>query len=220
MRIHPVNCGLGMAYLVELPQGLYLCDTGSPGQAKRILAKMKALGRSDLKVIWITHAHYDHYGNAAALRELTGALIGVHPDDAESLERGLSPLGTARHYGILFQPALAVLKHLMPLPVTRPDFTLEDGECLARFGWDATVLHTPGHTPGHTCLLLPGGIAFGADLIAGVPKKRVQYLVATDWSQLPGSLAHLQAAQPEWVYSGHSKQPMPGSIFQQIKAGE
>jgi hypothetical protein len=37
---------------------------------------------------------------------------------------------------------------------------------------------------------------------------------------LPGSLAHLQAAQPEWVYSGHSKQPMPGSIFQQIKAGE
>jgi len=208
-----------MAYLVELPQGLYLCDTGSPGQAKRILAKMKAIRRSDLKVIWVTHAHYDHYGSAAALRELTGALIGVHPEDADSLERGLSPLGTARHYGILFRPALAVLKHHMPLPVTRPDFTLEDGESLAHYGWDATVLHTPGHTPGHTCLLLPGGIVFAGDLIAGVNRRGLQRLVATDWGQLASSLARLQAAQPQWVYSGHSKRPISGDVFRKINAG-
>lgn len=210
LRIHPINCGLGMAYLVELPHGLFLCDTGSPGQAKRVLAKMKALGRTDLKAIWITHAHYDHYGSAAALRELTGALIGVHPADAESLEQGLSPLGTARHYGFLFRPALAVLRHLMPLPATRLDFTLEDGESLARYGWDATVLHTPGHTPGHTCLLLPGGIIFAGDLVAGISEKRLQRLVATDWSQLPGSLLKLQAANPAWVYTGHSPHPVPG----------
>jgi hydroxyacylglutathione hydrolase len=219
MRIHPLKCGFGMAFLIEAPQGLYLCDSGSPGQQDHVLAKMKALGRSDLKAIWITHAHYDHYGSAAALRELTGAQIGVHPADAHSLLIGQSPLGIPHAYGSILTRILPLVNRLRPLPATPPDFTLEDGETLERFGWDATVLHTPGHTPGHTCLLLSGGIAFGADLIAGVPKKRVQYLVATDWSQLPGSLARLQAAQPEWVYSGHSIQPMPGSIFQQIKAG-
>jgi hydroxyacylglutathione hydrolase len=214
MWIHPVNCGLGMAYLVELPQGLYLCDTGSPGQAKRILAKMKAMGRSDLKVIWITHAHYDHYGSAAALRELTGALIGVHSADAEYLSSGQSPLGNPRSFGVLFQPSQALLMHLRPLPPASPDFTLVDGETMERFGWNATVLHTPGHTPGHTCLLLSGGIVFAGDLVAGIGRKRLQRLVATDWNQLPISLWKLQAARPVWVYTGHSSHPLPGSAWQ------
>lgn len=211
VHIHPLNCGLGMAYLFELPQGLFLCDTGSPGQAKRIVKKMEALRRTDLKAIWITHAHYDHYGSAAALRQLTGALIGVHPADAESLKRGQSPLGTARHYGVLFRPALALLDPILPLAATQPDFTLEDGESLARFGFNATVLHTPGHTPGHSCLLLPDGIVIVGDLVAGIRRKRLQRLVATDWSELPGSLARLQAASPAWVYTGHSPHPVPGS---------
>jgi hydroxyacylglutathione hydrolase len=219
MQIHRLSCGLGNAFLIDFPQGLLLIDSGSPGQHGRVLAKMKALGRRDLKVIWITHAHYDHYGSAKALRELTGAQIGVHPADAQYLEQGQSPLGTTRRYGFFLQLALPLVNRVKPLPATPPDFTLEDGETLEGFGLDATVLHTPGHTPGHTSLLLPEGIAFAGDLIAGVPKKRVQYLVATDWSQLPGSLARLQAVQPEWVYSGHSKQPMPGKVFQQIKAG-
>jgi glyoxylase-like metal-dependent hydrolase (beta-lactamase superfamily II) len=49
---------------------------------------MKELGRTDLKAIWITHAHYDHYGSAATLRRATGARIGVHPADANYLVRG------------------------------------------------------------------------------------------------------------------------------------
>jgi hydroxyacylglutathione hydrolase len=128
MRIHPLSCGLGLAFLIELPQGLFLCDSGSPGQQWRVLAKMKALGRNDLKAIWITHAHYDHYGSAAALRELTGALIGVHPADAEYLSSGQSPLGTPRSFGVLFQPSQALFMHIRPLPPASPDFTLVDGE--------------------------------------------------------------------------------------------
>lgn len=204
--------------MIELPQGLYLIDSGSPGMHRPVLAKMKALGRRDLQLIWITHAHYDHYGNAAALRERTGAKIGVHPADAQFLAGGQSPLGTARHSGYLFYPGQAVLQWIAPLPRTIPDFVLEDGETFEQFGWDATVLHTPGHTPGHTSLLLSEGIAFAGDLVAGIPKKRIQYQVATDWGQLPYSLEKLKAAQPEWVYSGHCRRPMPGRIFQHIKA--
>jgi glyoxylase-like metal-dependent hydrolase (beta-lactamase superfamily II) len=93
---------------------------------------------------------------------------------------------------------------------------LEDGETLERFGLNASVLHTPGHTPGHTCLLLPDGIAFAADLIASFPSSRLQFLVATDWSQLPNSLRRFQAAQPGWTYSGHSRHPIPGEMLQKI----
>lgn len=216
MRVHPLSCGLGMAFLIEAPHGLFLIDSGSPGQQDRVLAKMKELGRMDLKAIWITHAHYDHYGSAAALRELTGARIGVHPADASSLAAGESPLGTPRQYGFIYSPAQRVLNRFRPLPATFPDFILNDGETLERFGWRASVLHTPGHTPGHTCLLLAGGTAFAADLIGRSPRPRLQSLLATDWDQLPGSLASLQATRPERVYTGHSRHPLSGKALREI----
>jgi glyoxylase-like metal-dependent hydrolase (beta-lactamase superfamily II) len=140
---------------------------------------MKELGRTDLRLIWITHAHYDHYGSAAALRESTGARIGVHPADAGSLVAGQSPLGTPHRYGFIYSLGQSLVNRAWPLPATSPDFTLDDGETLGRFGLDASVLHTPGHTPGHTCLLLPGGIACAGDLIASFPRPRLQALLAT-----------------------------------------
>jgi hydroxyacylglutathione hydrolase len=208
---------LGIAFLIESAHGLFLIDTGSPDQEDHVLAKMRALGRTDLKLIWITHAHYDHYGSAAALREQTGARIGVHPLDAGSLRSGLSPLGSAHAYGFFFPLAQQVANQIHPLRVTPPDFTLEDGETLDSFGLNASLLHTPGHTPGHTCLLLADGTAFAADLIARKPWPRLQGLLATDWSQLPGSLARLQSVRPQWVYTGHSPHKMPGALIHQIK---
>ena len=218
MRIHPLSCGLGFAFLIEDSHGLFLIDSGSPGQRHRVLAKMRELGRTDLKLIWITHAHYDHYGSALALRELTGAPIGVHPADVQYLATGQSPLGTPHHFGFIFSLVLPMLNQIRPLPATSPDFTLQDGETLERFGMNASILHTPGHTPGHSCLLLPDGTTFSGDLIGRNPRPRLQYLVATDWSQLPHSLARFQAACPEWTYSGHSPRPIPGKVLQEISS--
>src|SRR5512133_2255576 len=132
--LHILDCGFGLGFLVEAPTGLFLIDCGSPGQEQKVLEKMHELGRSDLKLIWITHAHYDHYGSAADLRELTGAQIGIHPADADDLAAGKSHLGTARRYGFVYkiiQPVVNAVWHLKP---TKPDFTLEDGESLDRFG--------------------------------------------------------------------------------------
>lgn len=219
MRVHPIRCGFGIGFLIEADTGLFLVDSGTPGQEQHVLATMRALGREDLKVIWITHAHYDHYGSAAALRRLTGAHIGVHPADAEAMTAGLSPLGSTRSYGFVYPVAQRLLNRIHPLPPTPPDFTLEDGQTLELFGLNAQVLHTPGHTPGHTCLVLSEGTAFAADLISSNPRPRLQYLLATDWSQLADSLACLQQAQATWIYTGHLKRRVPGFLIKQIKPG-
>ena len=78
-----------------------------------MLEKMHELGRSDLKLIWITHAHYDHYGSAAALRELTGARIGIHPADAGDLAAGKSRLGTPRKYGFAYMAIQPAREHCL-----------------------------------------------------------------------------------------------------------
>lgn len=104
VHIHPGKCGLGIGFLVENPRGIYLIDCGSPGYYQNVLAKMNAIGRNDLKLILITHAHYDHYGNAKILRDLTGARIAIHHQDAPIMASGGSPLGTSHNHGFLFKP--------------------------------------------------------------------------------------------------------------------
>ncbi len=218
MVIHPLSTGFGLSFLLESERGLSLIDSGSPGQQQVVMRKMQAIGRSDLQFIWITHAHFDHYGSAFALRDLTGARIGVHPADAESMSAGESPLGSWHGRGSVLRFAQPLLSRFYPLTRTQPDFLLDDGASLEPYGLKASILHTPGHTPGHTCVLLEDGTAFAADLVARNPRPRLQDLLATDWSQLPTSLERLQAARPQRIYTGHALAPMTGEALQMIRA--
>jgi glyoxylase-like metal-dependent hydrolase (beta-lactamase superfamily II) len=214
--VHILDCGIGLGFLIETQAGLYLLDCGSPGREDVVLAKMRELGRSDLKAIWISHAHYDHYGSAARLRQLTGAKIGIHPADADALANGKSPLGTTRSYGFVYAMVQPLIKIIHPLQPVFPDFTLEDGESLQRFGLEALILHTPGHTPGSSTLLLADGTAFASDLLGSASRPHLQSLLATDWDQLPDSLKRLQAAHPKQVYAGHSHKVIHGDVFKAI----
>lgn len=171
---------------------------------------MRGLGRADLKLIWITHTHYDHYGSAAALRKLAGAPIGIHGADADSLSRGQSPVGSSRRYGFILPIILKLAMVINPLSVTPPDLTLGDSATLEPYGVEATILLTPGHTPGHTYVFMEGGIVCAGDLISNVPRPGLQRLLATDWADLIGSLAKLKSVQPEWIYCGHARNPIPG----------
>ena len=213
MQIHPISCGLGYAFLIEGDAGLVLVDCGSPHQEKKVFTTMDALGRHDLKLIWITHAHYDHYGSASALHAKTGAPVGVHPADAETLRAGRSDLGVTRGIGHLFPLGLGIVNFFVPLPPVNPEVLLEDGASLTDYGIAAQVYHTPGHTPGHSSIWLEDGTLIIGDLIGQDSRARKQTLLATDWQALEESFARMQALKPSRVYSGHSPRAIPGEEF-------
>ena len=75
LQVHGLSLGMARAYLIEHQAGLVLVDAGSPGYEGRVLRRMRALERLDLEVIYITHAHLDHYGSAAALRAEGGEQV-------------------------------------------------------------------------------------------------------------------------------------------------
>jgi glyoxylase-like metal-dependent hydrolase (beta-lactamase superfamily II) len=203
--------------LLEAPQGLTLVDCGSSRQERWVLQAMQRLGRSDLRLIFITHAHLDHYGSAAALRRLTGAPVAVHRDDAGAMALAQTNVGQARSYGRLVWLILPLAELLLRPTPLEADLLLEDGDDLGIDGLLARVLHTPGHTPGSACLIVQDRLAFAGDLILTTFRPHVQQLYAQDWSLIPSSLARLQALRPEWIYPGHGQYPLRGDALQKLE---
>jgi glyoxylase-like metal-dependent hydrolase (beta-lactamase superfamily II) len=203
--------------LLEAPQGLILVDCGSSRQERWVLQAMQRLGRSDLRLIFITHAHLDHYGSAAALRRLTGAPVAIHRDDAGAMALAQTNVGQARSYGRLVRLILPLAELLLRPTPLEADLLLEDGDDLGINGLLARVLHAPGHTPGSACLIVQDRLAFAGDLILTTFRPHVQQLYAQDWSLIPSSLARLQALRPEWIYPGHGQYPLRGDALQKLE---
>ena len=216
MRVHTIITGTSTAYLIETDAGLVLVDAGYPKYERRMLRRMRALGQDSLRLIFITHAHLDHYGSAASLRRLTGAPIAIHRADADAMARGETPVGSVRGRGWFTWMLLRLFEPHLRAEPTPPDVLLNDGDHLRAYGLDASVLHTPGHTPGSSCLIVEGRIAFVGDLLSNTIRPHVQGSFADDWSLIPQSLSRLKALRPEWVYAGHGRRPLSGEAFQRM----
>ncbi len=101
---------------------------------------------ADVERILLTHAHYDHGGGAAGLRQRTGAPLHIHHDDAGYLETGRRPPLDPG------QPMATVLRFARRGPRSPVDGTFAEDDIIPVAG-GIRVLHTPGHSPGHCSFL-------------------------------------------------------------------
>jgi metallo-beta-lactamase class B len=128
------------SYLITTPQGHILINSGLVASAPLIRASVEKLGfkLNDIRILLISHAHWDHNGGSAAIKALTGAAYMVMDADVSVVESGGK---TDFQYGN--QPASLY-------PPTKVDRVLHDGEEV-KLGGVTLVAHlTPGHTKGCT----------------------------------------------------------------------
>ena len=198
------------AFLLDDGEGLTLIDTLFDTDARRVLDRISAIGKSveDLKRIVLTHAHRSHLGGLATLKNLSGATVYSHPWEADIVqgERVAQPISPVpmrplgiywRVYYLQFGAALGRGKH-PPCPV---DATLEDGDTVG----PVRVLHTPGHTPGHLAFWWPERrVLIAGDAIATYPVFAPGWPVFTlNPTQHRVSLNRMAELDPEVLAVGH-----------------
>ncbi|MFC1974542.1 MBL fold metallo-hydrolase [Chloroflexota bacterium] len=157
------------------------------GEPERILKSVKDL-EIDIKLIVVTHSHFDHIGALKEVKEATRAEVVIHTDEAKSLQRDRS---VNAMFGISFTP---------PPP---PDRLLNGGDSIDIGDLHFLVLHTPGHSPGGICLL-GEGVVFTGDTLFNYGIGRYD-LPGGNGSQLMNSIHTKLMVLPDntIVYPGH-----------------
>jgi glyoxylase-like metal-dependent hydrolase (beta-lactamase superfamily II) len=161
----------GNAWAVAAGDGIVLFDTGihEPGslaQLERAL-EMCNLRLENIRLVVCTHAHSDHYGQAATIVERTGCELWMHPNYehmarwAEDSDAAFARrLEIARQSGVPEEPlrryAATRGSHDSGIAaVIAPDRPLLPGVTIPTDLGDWTVHETPGHAPSHVCLFQP-----------------------------------------------------------------
>lgn len=220
LKVHLIKLRMSNAYVVELPSVLVLIDAGFPGDTQKILSRLNAFGGKPLRLIYITHAHLDHYGAAASIQRATNAPLAIHAEDAGAMAKGETHLGQVRGRGRLTAVLMPIVSRLFPVEPVIAYPVLQDGQDLGDFGLPGQVLHTPGHTPGSTSLIVDGRLAFVGDLFSTFGKPHTQRLYAHNWSEIEKSLDRLNALNLEWLYPGHGRRPVSGEEFASLVSAQ
>jgi metallo-beta-lactamase class B len=127
-------------YLITTPKGHILINSDLEANVPLIRASIESLGFkfTDVKILLISHAHYDHDAGSALIKKLTGAKYMVMEGDVPVVESGGK---SDFQYGN--DPAQLY-------PPTKVDRVLRDGDQVKLGDALLTARLTPGHTKGCT----------------------------------------------------------------------
>ncbi len=128
------------AYLVATPKGLILINSNLASSPPLIRRSVEALGFNfnDIKILLISHAHFDHCAGSAEVLKETGATYEVMAADVPVIESGGK---TDFQYGS---------ENDMHFAPTHVDRALHDGDTVSLGGTVLTAHQTAGHTRGAT----------------------------------------------------------------------
>jgi len=146
IQIYPILLGFDHCYLIR-DKGTIMIDGGAPKKVKEFTRATDKIGINihDIKLIILTHGHWDHIGSVKEIKDLTGAKLALHRQEKDWLEKSMKPLPPGvTAWGSLFSGILAMFTPLIHIPATDVDVVLGDGGFpLSEYG-----------IPGKLCILL------------------------------------------------------------------
>ncbi len=159
-----------------------------------------------LRYIVITHHHFDHASGARKLRDVTGARIVMHKDEAPLLQRAASeelpsdvevPENRKEYVD-------RVREWRQESAKGAPDELVSDGDALHVGALTLRMVHTPGHTAGHLSPFLEDErVLFAGDNVLGMGTTVVPPPPHGDMAKYVDSLRKMQSLNAEVMCCGH-----------------
>lgn len=127
--------------LIDTGDGLILLDGALPQSVPSIIDNIEALGFSlaDVRIIAVSHAHYDHVGGVAALQRVSAARVIASAANAVAMRRGSLIADDPQHGG-----RVAAFPAIVDVDV------VDNNEIIELGNTHLSAIATPGHAPGGT----------------------------------------------------------------------
>jgi glyoxylase-like metal-dependent hydrolase (beta-lactamase superfamily II) len=211
------------AWAVAAGDGVVLFDTGmhQPGSMANLERALDMVGLKveHVRLIVCTHAHSDHYGQAAAIVERAGCELWMHPDHAHMTANVDDPeaaverrLEIARSAGVPEEPlrqwAQARKGQSFGIAgIVEPSRELLPGVTVATDLGEWEVVLTPGHAPSHVCLWQPERrLLISGDHLLGRASPYYDYGYTPDPAgEFLESLDRVEALDARLCLSGHGR---------------
>ncbi len=136
LPVGPLQCNCSVFGDEETKEAIVV----DPGDEIEEIRKILDLHQLRVKAIIITHAHIDHIGGAAKLKEETGAPVYMNESDLPLRDQLATQAGWLG---------------MDPPEAPEIDAPLRDGDMVSLSQTSFHVLHTPGHTQGSVSLHIP-----------------------------------------------------------------
>lgn len=166
------------------------------------LAQEIKKGGWQVQGIWITHAHFDHFGGLADLLDgldlenQADFFIGLHPEDLSLWK----VKGGAIMFGVPMKK------------VPKPSHKFQQDEILNLGNYEFVVHHAPGHSEGHVIFHCPEEkVLFSGDVIFNQGIGRTD-LLGGNYQTLMDSIKTRVLPMPDEtkIYSGHGPETTVG----------
>ncbi|MBQ9104190.1 MAG: MBL fold metallo-hydrolase [Clostridia bacterium] len=142
----------------------------------------------EIKAELLTHAHFDHAGNAKLFQD-NGVKIYAPDKDYEKLVLGDT---LSKDFGLNFQ-------------TFTPNYKVYDGDMLQIEGFDIKVIATAGHTDGSVCYLVDNAL-FTGDTLFNLSIGRTDFPTGS-FEDMKCSLKKLFSLSKNYiVYPGHGEE--------------
>ena len=183
----PTNC-----YIVEDEESKETMVIDPGGEPEKIIDMLDTLGVNELKYIYLTHCHGDHFGGILELKNKKGGKVLIHRDDAEGL----------------YNQAISLTYYIGMDDINlEADSRVDDKDIIHLGNLEFKVIHTPGHTQGGTCLYCEEqAMLFSGDTLFKGTWGRTD-LPTSSFPDIIASITNKLATLPEEtiVYPGHGK---------------
>jgi glyoxylase-like metal-dependent hydrolase (beta-lactamase superfamily II) len=211
------------AWAIAAGSGIVLVDTGmhEPGSLAQLERAMDQvnLRLEQVRLLVCTHAHSDHWGQAAPIVDRTGCELWMHPNHAHGAATALDPaaalarrLEVGRQSGVPPRALAAYAEQAKDIPsgvarVIEPDRPLVEGIEIETDLGTWFVHETPGHAPSHVCLFEPQRrVLISGDHVLGRISLFYDYGYTPDpVGEFLASLDRVDALDARLALSGHGK---------------